>query len=137
MIVQCSVVIKRWLKKRQHRVFLSKCAIKSAIVAAKPAEIAGAVAEGGGGGGEEDGGPPTPPAVITVRQEGDADGGADGETTPPAIIHIAAVKKENENGLPVPTYSAGGPPLPGRWALLINRPPTGGDLTFSWKKGHI
>ena len=21
--------------------------------------------------------------------------------------------------------------------LVINRPPTGGDLTFSWKKGHI
>ena len=20
---------------------------------------------------------------------------------------------------------------------IINRPPTGGDLTFSWKKGHI
>ena len=26
-----------------------------------------------------------------------------------------------------------------RWCLvlLINRPPTGGDLTFSWKEGHI
>ena len=31
-----------------------------------------------------------------------------------------------------PPYSAGG-----RRALLINRPPTGGDLTSSWKKGHI
>ena len=27
--------------------------------------------------------------------------------------------------------------LDGILPFAINRPPTGGDLTFSWKKGHI